>query len=120
MVKLREVRLPPPRDAGGGASPEARPESSYRFKPKFILVVAKEEFICYHCTNPYRYGMNLPEVLAGDMNEVYQTVHIDDGVSKWTKHPHAPGNESELREPYMFPNESSYLIRYSSWIHGRT
>ena len=22
--------------------------------------------------------MNLPEVLAGDMNEVYQTAHIDD------------------------------------------
>ena len=64
-----------PWGAGGGASSEARPESSYRFKPKFILVVA-EEFIA---TNAYRYGMNLPEVLVGDMNEVYhwQTVHID-------------------------------------------
>ena len=62
-----------PRDAGGGASSEARPESSYRFKPKFILVVA-EEFIA---TNAYRYGMNLPKVLVGDMNEVYQTAHID-------------------------------------------
>ena len=63
-----------PWDAGGGASSsEARPESSYRFKPKFILVVA-EEFIA---TNACRYGMNLPEVLVGDMNEVYQTAHID-------------------------------------------
>ena len=62
-----------PLDAGGGASSEARPESSYRFKPKFILVVA-EEFIA---TNACRYGMNLPEVLVGDMNEVYQTAHID-------------------------------------------
>ena len=39
-----------------------------------MLVVA-EEFIA---TNAYRYGMNLPGVLVGDMNEVYHTAHIDD------------------------------------------
>ena len=70
-----------PRDAGGGASSEARPESSYRFKPKFILVVA-EEFIA---TNAYRFGINLPEVLVGDMNEVYQTAHIDDRLVVFTE-----------------------------------
>ena len=73
--RIKRSAISPPRDAGGGASSEARPESSYRFKPepKFILVVA-EEFIA---TNACRYGMNLPEVLVGDMNEVYQTAHID-------------------------------------------
>ena len=70
-----------PRDAGGGASSEARPESSYRFKPKFILVVA-EEFIA---TNAYRFGINLPEVLVGDLNEVYQTAHIDDRLVVFTE-----------------------------------
>ncbi len=32
------------------------------------------------------------------------------GVSKWTKHPNAPGNENDLREPYMFPNKPSFLV----------
>ena len=68
--RIKRSAISPPRDAGGGASSEARPESSYRFKPKFILVVARaEEFIA---TNAYS------EVLVGDMNEVYQTAHIDD------------------------------------------
>ena len=79
--KIKRSAIPPPRDAGGGASSEARPESSYRFKPKFILVVA-EEFIA---TNAYRFGINLPEVLVGDMNEVYQTAHIDDRLVVFTE-----------------------------------
>ena len=29
--------------------------------------------------------MNLPEVLVGDMNEVYQTVHIDDRLVVFTE-----------------------------------
>ena len=32
------------------------------------------------------------------------------GVRKWTKHPNAPGNESELRESYLFPNKPSYVV----------
>ena len=40
------------------------------------------------------------EVSALDLN----------GVRKWTKHPNAPGNESELRESYLFPNRPSYLV----------
>ena len=81
--KIKRSAISPPRDAGGGASSEARPESSYRFKPepKFILVVA-EEFIA---TNAYRFGINLPEVLVGDMNEVYQTAHIDDRLVVFTE-----------------------------------
>ena len=69
--RIKRSAISPLRDAGGGASSEARPESSYRFtgKPKFILVtVVAEEFIA---TDAYRYGMNPPEVLVGDMNEVY-------------------------------------------------
>ena len=79
--KMKRRAIPPLRDAGGGASSVARPESSYRFKPKFILVVA-EEFIA---TNAYRFGINLPEVLVGDMNEVYQTAHIDDRLVVFTE-----------------------------------
>ena len=79
--KIKRSAISPPRDAGGGASSEARPESSYRFKPKFILVVA-EEFIA---TNAYRFGINLPEVLVGDLNEVYQTAHIDDRLVVFTE-----------------------------------
>ena len=32
-VRIKRSAIFPPRDAGGGASSEARPESSYRFKP---------------------------------------------------------------------------------------
>ncbi len=82
--RIKRSAISPLRDAGGGASSEARPESSYRFKPKFILVVASaEEFIA---TNAYRFGINLPdsEVLVGDMNEVYQTA-LDDRLVVFTE-----------------------------------
>ena len=81
MVDLREVRFPP-RGTRAAEPPRRRDRSlGYRFKPKFILVVA-EEFIA---TNAYRYGMNPPEVLVGDMNEVYQTAHIDDRLVVFTE-----------------------------------
>ena len=50
---------------------------------------------------PGRAGVGVdPETSALDSN----------GVSKWPKHPHAPGNESDLRESYMFPTKPSYLV----------
>ena len=50
---------------------------------------------------PGRAGVGVdPETSALDSN----------GVSKWPKHPHAPGNENDLRESYMFPNKPSYLV----------